>query len=299
MSNANCPIAIFAFKRPDHLERALASLDRCPEFASSHLRIYCDGPRSEPEAVLTERARCVAERWPHPSKSVVARQTNLGLATSISTGVGDLCDEFGKVIVIEDDLTVSPTYLRYMNEALDRYKDCGSVMQVVGHVYPARFRSRNDAVMLPMSSTLGWGTWQRAWRLYDATMSGRGVLDGDEALRRRFDLGGAYPYYDMLKAQIAGDVDSWGIKWYLSVFLANGLCVFPTKSLVAHEVDGTGTHCSTPQYREQPLRTTAILRWPDPVPDPEALEDFRRFIRRDRRPWMKAIRFLRSKFRAH
>jgi len=46
------------------------------------------------------------------------------------------------------------------------------------------------------------------------------------------------------------------------------------------------------------MRTAPILKWPDPVPDPAALEDFQRFIRRDRRPWVKAFRFLRSKFPA-
>jgi hypothetical protein len=296
MSNTNCPIAIFAFKRPDHLQRALESLDRCPEFSQSPLRIYCDGPRNEGEAQLTEQARRVAERWPHPSKTVVARPLNLGLAKSISTGVAELCTEFGRAIVIEDDLTVSPVYLRYMNDALDRYEGAERVMQVAGHVYPARFRSTHDAVMLPMSSTLGWGTWRRAWDRFDPGMARRGVLDADPQLRRRFDLGGAYPYYKMLQAQLAGNVDSWGIKWYLSVFLADGLCVFPTQSLVAHEFDGTGTHCSTPQYRDQPLRMTPITRWPAPEPDPESLEDFKDFIRRDRRPWVKALRYLRSKF---
>ncbi len=299
MSNALCPIAVFAFKRPEHLKRALMSLSLCQEFDRSHLRIFCDGPRSPSEAVLTEQVRRVAEQWPHPSKSMVIRPKNMGLAKSISSGVAELCEEFGRAIAIEDDLTVSPVYLRYMNDALDRYENETRVMQVAGHVYPARFRSKNDAVMLPMSSTLGWGTWKRAWGLFDPTMASQGILDTNAQLRHKFDLGGAYPYYKMLKAQLAGNVDSWGIKWYLSVFMANGLCVFPTQSLVAHEFDGTGTHCSTPQYRAQTLRTATIQQWPDPLPDPEALEDFRKFIRSDRRPWVKAVRYLRSKFGRH
>lgn len=290
-----CPIAIFAFKRPDHLGRALASLRTNPEFGKSPLYIFCDGPRHDADAIMTAKVQKVAENWQHPNKIVVSRPSNLGLAKSIGFGVDRLCDEHGRAIAIEEDLTVSPVYLRFMNDALDRYSGCEQVMQVAGHVYPAKFRSTLDAVMLPMSSTLGWGTWRRAWNHFDPTMRRRQLLDSDLALRWRFDLEGAYPYYKMLQAQLAGNVDSWGIKWYLSVFLAGGLCVFPTKSLVAHEFDGTGTHCSTPQFREQPLRTTAITKWPEPIPDPEALADFKAFIRRDRQPWVKVFRYLKSK----
>jgi hypothetical protein len=291
-----CPIAIFAFKRPDHLGRALASLRQSPEFTKSPLYIFCDGPRNEADAAMTAQVKQVADSWQHPNKTVVARERNLGLAKSISGGIDRLCDEHGRAIAIEEDLTVSPVYLQFMNDALNRYSECERVMQVAGHVYPARFRSPRDAVMLPMSSTLGWGTWQRAWRQFDPTMSRRNLLDSDPDLRWRFDLEGAYPYYKMLQAQLSGNVDSWGIKWYLSVFLAGGLCVFPTKSLVAHEFDGTGTHCATPQFREQPLRMTPITTWPEPIADPEALNDFKKFIRRDRRAWVKVFRYLRSRF---
>jgi hypothetical protein len=290
-----CPIAIFAFKRPDHLGRALSSLRDNPEFDKSPLYIFCDGPRHDAEAAMTAQTQSVAEAWQHPHKTVVARVSNLGLAKSISTGIDRLCDEHGRAIAIEEDLTVSPVYLRFMNDALDRYAECEQVMQVAGHVYPAKFRSTDDAVMLPMSSTLGWGTWRRAWNHFDPTMRRRLLLENDPALRWRFDLEGAYPYYKMLQAQLDGNVDSWGIKWYLSVFLAGGLCVFPTKSLVAHEFDGTGTHCSTPQFREQPLRMTEITKWPEPIPNPEALADFKAFIRRDRQPWVKVYRYLRSR----
>jgi hypothetical protein len=295
MTDDLCPIALFVFKRPDHLDRVLLSLRANPEFDKSPLYIFCDGPRNDAEAIMTTKVQRIAEEWQHPHKTMVVRASNLGLEKSIRAGIDRLCDEHGRAIAIEDDLTVSPVFLRFMNDALDRYSGCEQVMQVAGHVHPAKFRSTRDAVMLPMSSTWGWGTWRRAWSHFDPTMKGRELLDNDPALRRRFDLEGAYPYYKMLQAQLAGNVDSWGIKWYLSVFLANGLCVFPTESLVAHDLDGTGTHCSTPQFGKQPLRMTLVTKWPEPILDPEALAEYQAFIRRDRQPWVKAFRYLKSK----
>ena len=63
-------------------------------------------------------------------------------------------------------------------------------------------------------------------------------------MRKRFDLENAYPYFAMLKKQKAGTIDSWAIRWYLSVFMRDGLVLYPQRSLVSNEgFDGTGEHC--------------------------------------------------------
>jgi len=49
----------------------------------------------------------------------VERQHNLGLAASMRAGVTALCDEHGRAIILEDDLEVSPSFLRFMNDSLD------------------------------------------------------------------------------------------------------------------------------------------------------------------------------------
>jgi hypothetical protein len=47
----------------------------------------------------------------------------------------------------------------------------------------------------------------------------------------------------MLQDQLRGRVDSWGIKWYLSVFLRKGLVLYPRKTMVVHEGwDEKATH---------------------------------------------------------
>jgi hypothetical protein len=276
------PIGLFAFKRPRHLRTALMSLSANPEFSLSPLYIFCDGARRAEDVPLIAQVREEARSFQHPHKRVVEQSSNLGLAQSISAGVSRMCEMHGTAIVIEEDLTVSPVFLNYMNEALRRYAANEQVMQVVGHVYPSRLRSRNDAVMLPMTSTLGWATWQRAWKHFDPEMRGRFALETDAKMRRRFDLDGSYPYWQMLNQQLAGGVDSWGIKWYLSVFLRGGLGVFPTQTLVAHEFDGTGTHCAIPQHRSQRLRLDPIGQWPSAEIDAVAFEDMKRYLRRDR-----------------
>lgn len=286
------PIGIFAFKRPAHLARALESLAKNPEFLKSPLYIFCDGSRKDAERAEVEKVRQVARDCPHPSKTVVEQPQNLGLARSIISGVEDLCRRYGTAIVIEDDLTLSPLFLRYTNDALVRYRDDDRVMQVAGHIFPRRIKSAHDAVMLPMTTTYGWATWKRAWDHFDKSMSGRAKLAADPSLRRRFDLDGAYPYWEMLENQVRGQVDSWGIKWYLSVFMRDGIAVFPTQTLVAHEFDGTGTHLTVPQMRRQVFRTTPVTRWPAPTVDEQAFAAMKRFLRRDRSLLVRVARYV-------
>ena len=53
----------------------------------------------------------------------ISKSKNKGLAKSIIDGVSQIVEEFGKVIVLEDDLLVSPSFLDFMNEALLEYEN--------------------------------------------------------------------------------------------------------------------------------------------------------------------------------
>ena len=237
------PIALFAFKRPEHTRKALASLAGNPEFSRSPLFIFCDGARRPDEAPQVEAVRALARDFPHPRKTLVEAPANLGLARSIEAGVGRLCQEFGRVIVIEDDLLVSPVFLDYMNQALRRYANDERVFQITGHMWPIGVSGQQQAYFLPLTNSLGWGTWQRAWAHYDSAASAWPSIEGDRQRRKAFDLGGKFPFSAMMRKQLQGKIDSWAIRWYLAVFLRKGLVLHPASSLIVNiGFDGAGTH---------------------------------------------------------
>jgi len=114
----------------------------------------------------------------------------------------------------------------------------------------------SDAVFLPFTTSWGWATWQRAWKNFDPEMSAFAEIASNGTLRRRFDLDGSYPYFSMLKKQKAGLIDSWAIRWYLSVFMRSGLALYPRQSLVQNEgFDGSGTHCGVSDENPATLST--------------------------------------------
>jgi hypothetical protein len=244
VDGSHAPIAVFAYNRPEHLRRTLRSLKSCDGFSDSLVTVFCDGARTENDVSAVEAARAVAQAELGERADIRLAPRNKGLANSIIGGVSELTERHGRVIVIEDDFDLAPGFLRFMNAGLARYEDEPRVFQVSGHMFDVpEFTTRDTALFLPIITTWGWGTWQRAWRQFDPQASGWEALLGDRALRHRFNFGGVYDYAAMLRRQMSGRGDSWGIRWYWTVFRANGMTVFPPRSLVHNTgFDGSGTH---------------------------------------------------------
>jgi GT2 family glycosyltransferase len=246
MTGANlAPIALFVYNRPVHARQTVEALQKNELAGESDLFIFSDAPKKpEAAAAVGEVRKYIKSISGFKSVIIVERDRNFGLANSVIDGVTRLCDEYGRAIVLEDDLLTSPYFLRFMNEALDRYQNNVQVMQISGHMFPADIPAQTDAVFLPMTTSWGWATWQRAWQGFDPAAAGYETLKRDRTLRRRFNLDGSYNYFGMLEQQLRGEIDSWAIRWYLTVFLRGGLTLFPKKSLVENMgFDGSGTHC--------------------------------------------------------
>jgi len=238
------PIALFIYNRPEHTRLALESLLSCPEFVHSPVHVFCDAPKRSRDQEKVRLARKVVHDFGLSNALIVERELNLGLAQSIITGVTLLCQRYGRVIVMEDDLVVSPYFLDYMNRALEFYADEERVMQISGYMFPVRTDANTDAVFLPFATSWGWATWARAWKHFDRDLTGYAPLQADKVLRKRFNLDGSYPYFSILKKQMRGTISSWAICWNLTVFSKQGVVLYPTKSYVMNiGFDGSGTHC--------------------------------------------------------
>ncbi len=274
----NAPVALFAYRRPSHTRAAIEALLRNPEAIQTDLYVFSDAARDKSaEGPVREVRNYLKKVKGMRSISIIERARNFGLAKSIIDGVSRLCDSHGRVIVIEDDLLVAPSFLEYMNGALDRYRDNDAAMQVSGFMFPADFAYATDAIFMPFTTSWGWATWARAWKHFDPDMSAFKLLQEDKELRRSFNLDGAYDYFDLLEKQKAGQVDSWAIRWYLSVFMKKGLTLYPVQTLVQNiGFDGSGTHCSDANVSQSPIRAEFRVRvFPEKI---EAHEEWRRVL---------------------
>ena len=133
MSSNYAPIAIFVYNRPDHTKRLIESLLKNPEAANSELFIFSDGPKSEADvpaiALLREYLKTIGG---FARIEIQENKRNIGLAYSIMGGVDLVFTLFEQIIVLEDDLEVSPYFLDYMNRALQMFADNDKVFSISG-----------------------------------------------------------------------------------------------------------------------------------------------------------------------
>ncbi len=240
------PITLFVYNRPTHTRRTVEALQKNILAKDSDLIIFSDAPK-KPEAVkaVREVREYIRTITGFKSVRIVERDRNWGLANSIIDGVTSVVNERGRIIVLEDDLVVTPHFLDFMNRALDKYDNEQQVIQVSGYMFPVKLKIKEDALFLPLTTSWGWATWKRAWQLFDPDAKGYAQVKADLALRKRFNLDEAYDYFSMLEAQLAGRVDSWAVRWQLSAFLNDSLTIYPRHSLIVNAgFDGSGTHGS-------------------------------------------------------
>lgn len=251
------PIALFVYNRPSHTKLTVEALLGNVEAQYSKLYIFSDAARDEHAAkAVNEVRQYISQIQGFLEVNIIESEFNKGLASSIIDGVTQLCDTFGRVIVLEDDLVASPHFLSFMNNGLSRYEHEEKVMQIAGYMFPVELNVDEDALFMPFTSSWGWATWRKTWQKFDATAKGYSLLKQSTDLRRQFDLGGSYPYFKMLKSQQKGKTNSWAIRWYLSVFLNQGLTLYPKQTMVQNiGFDGTGENClvsSILEYRIDP-----------------------------------------------
>lgn len=238
------PVVVFAYRRPDHLRNTLASLMRCAGFDGTPVIVHGDGPRDSRETDSVMATRELARSMLGDRAEYHFSEVNLGLSRSVIGGVTEVMDRFGRAIIVEDDLELSPSFLIFMNHALDRYANDERIFQVSGYMFDVpQLKAASSALFLPFTVSWGWATWRRAWDHFDPLASGWEALRTDRDLRRRFNLDDAYDYATMLVRQMEGLRDSWAVRWYWTVFKANGLVLFPPVPLVRNTgFDGSGTH---------------------------------------------------------
>jgi hypothetical protein len=153
-----------------------------------------------------------------------------------------MCEASDRVIVLEDDLELSPFFLRYMNEALEMYASDSKVAAVHGYVSSVG-SELPETFFLHEPGCWGWGTWKRAWDLFEPDGAKLLKMIEEKSLQSRFDWGGAYPHTQLLRDQVLGRNNSWAIRWYATLFLEGKLSLHPGRSLVRNiGFDGSGTH---------------------------------------------------------
>jgi len=245
--------------------------------------IILDGAKKEQDKPLQEAIKeIVSQAAGFASVELMQNPINLGLSGSIITHVTQKVNEFGAVIVLEDDMETSPLFLRYMHDALEKYEHSQEVISIHAYVYP--IAGLPSSFFLKGADCWGWATWKNKWALFNP--NGESLLRElkQRHLLKRFDYNHSYGYTKMLKQQIAGKNQSWAVRWYASALLADKLTLYPGKSLVRNiGNDASGTHSKKTDVFDPILAANLPELCTEIVENKEAYQAFCAYFRKVQR----------------
>ena len=229
------PTAVFCGNRPEHTERVLASLYRCQNLDRLSIHIFCDGP-TEDDAALVEQTHNIVIECDLPILTCHFSKVKRGTTALVTESVTQLLEDDDRIIVIEDGMQLTPHCTTFLVQALERFAHTPELMQVSGWSYP--IDPRTDCYTLRLAEPWVFGTWRRAWQHFDA--------DAEQLLKRieasdrldAFNLEDAYKFSQILADQARGAIGSWSILCYASMFVNDGLCLFPGQTLATRSDPG-------------------------------------------------------------
>lgn len=244
------PVVLFAYNRPEHVQRTLTALNQNRLADKTNLYIFIDGPKSLEDLEKVRKVRSEVKDFRTLNRfkeiHVFESEYNKGLAKSIISGVNLIIKEYGNVIVLEDDILTAPDFLLFMNNALEYYRNDKRVWSISGYTFAdkrIKKKCKHDIFPFYRGSSWGWSTWQDRWELTDWQLLDYTEFKTTPKKIATFARGGN-DLPDLLDAQAQGAIDSWSIIFDYEESKRNCVTIYPRDPKAVNiGMDGTGTHC--------------------------------------------------------
>lgn len=245
------PIVLFVYNRPWHTEQVVNSLQKCELANESDLYIFADGPKNSATDDVKIKISEV-RKYLHSIKGFRSihfdeAETNRGCANSIIYGVNKVINQFGKAIVVEDDIVAHPFFLRFMNEALAFYENDKRIFCISATMEKFTIPKdyKYDVFLTHRTGSWGWATWGDRWRTVDWDMEHYTIISHPTRKQIKKICRGGDDLWPMLLSQWRGKIDAWDIRWLYNMSIQNKLCLRSTVSFVNNiGMDDSGVHCT-------------------------------------------------------
>jgi hypothetical protein len=242
----------FVFNRPSHTFEVVKSLIEQTKYPEA-VFVYFDKPSTkkdiEQQDIIKEHFRIIQLKDAY----YIEQKENKGIKRSITeTIAAHFEDGADAVIVLEDDIVMHQSFIQYMYDALNQYKDNDRINTVCGYRYPVLnfIKNRDEnlyGMMIKRFNPWGWATWKDKWEFVDFNVLRTAiiptVLEGQANILGIPDHLKEYLYMEEF---INGTVDIWSINVVLRQYLTNTYSIYPSKQLVDNiGFDSSGVHSST------------------------------------------------------
>lgn len=239
------PICLFTYNRLEETKLCISALQKNNLAEDCLLFVFSDQAKKETDKESVSEVRAYLKTVTGFKKiEVIEAIHNKGLAESIISGVTQIINKYGKVIVLEDDLITSSNFLDFMNQALFKYEDNKEVFSVSGfsRKIETNLNGKEDVYFKGRPTSWGWATWLNRWELVEWENKKENV-ENNKSLKNKLNYFG-HDLYKMLLDNTKGNNDSWAIRFTKTQILQEKLSIAPFVSKVYNIGFGdNATHC--------------------------------------------------------
>lgn len=242
------PLVFLVFNRPETTIRVFEEIRRV---RPPKLLVVADGPRvnrpGEAEQCKAVRAIIDTVDWPCEVLNNYA-DTNLGCKRRVSTGLDWVFTTVEEAIILEDDCLPHPTFFRFCEELLERYRDDERICMISGDNFQQGKRRIQDSYYFSRYTHIwGWASWRRAWKHYDINMDVWPEIRDRGWLCEILHNKRVTSYWRNIFERVYKDeIDTWDYQWLFACWVQNGLSILPNVNLVSNiGFNIKATHTST------------------------------------------------------
>ena len=239
------PVLLLGYNRPEQMRGLIGSLAAL----KPKLILLCvDGPKmnrvKDIELVRQTQEMVNEINWNAEIRTRF-RESNLGLRKEVVYSVTWANSEYGKVIVLEDDVRAGPQLLEFLNHNLAEHFGNHEIAHINGYnVAPKeQLIHPDDGSRLSIyPESYAWATWDRAWKRYDDDLSWAKNASIDEIRRICGSFVGALRWKQNFADAAAERIDTWAYRWLASMWEQNWKMISPNRNLSSYHGHSGGTH---------------------------------------------------------
>jgi hypothetical protein len=254
------PVALIIFNRPDFTERVFAEIART---RPPKLLVIADGPRPEQagEAEKCAATRAIIDRvnWECEVLKNYSDE-NLGVGRRPASGLRWVFEQVEEAIILEDDCLPHPTFFRYCEELLEKYRDDERVMHISGDNWYFGEKQKPFSYFFSCYCySCGWASWRRAFQYYDPEIKLWPVLRNTSWL---LDILGDARAVEFWKSKFELHYTTgikntgWDWPWLFACWAHRGVSILPSTNLVSNigfREDATHTKSADDNRANVPL----------------------------------------------
>lgn len=236
--NFTTPIAYLFYARPKCMEITFPLIRK---LRPRNLYLIADGPKGSNDNQFCAKARKFVEDsidWDCQLTRFYSEK-NMGLAKRTVSGLNAVFEREEKVILLEDDNLVDPSFFNFCDALLERYKYEDRIFHIGGCNFFEKavpHRIKEDYLFSAKPAAWGFATWKRAWKHMDLKMENWSSESKESFLRKwcvsRRHANTVREVFD--QHCMNKDPWAWSYAWTYACWANNALSIIPKVNLVSN-----------------------------------------------------------------